>query len=528
MSPREQLAAGPYSFKALVADGLVNNDGSSLTNLPAANISGILTVSSVTATGIGVSAAQVQLANNVVISSAAAEQGGGVYVSSNLYIVGFSSATGGYYGDGSNLLKISSVAVGSVHDSAINGSISSSKLSGALPAISGALLTTLTAANLSGILTVSSVTATGIGVSAAQVRLADNVVISSAAAALGGGVYVSTHMYVTGQITASSATFTGIGVSAAQVRLADNVVISSAAAAQGGGVYISNNVYVAGNMGINTSVAPRATLDVVGTDAIVVPSGATGERPGTPAAGMIRYNSSTKGVEAYHGNSPAWSGMMTTIAVKTYCNPQGGCTGGNGDTYTPPVNLLYATVEVVGAGGGGGGAVALNASAGGGGGGGYARKTFAYSAIGTPLITVAAGGAQGPVNGATVAAQTPGSTSFGALLTATGGGGGSGCAAVNTARPGGAGGVGTLGDINLKGDAGDSGRASALPARIASGKGGASHMGGGGLGVANATGPGNTGGNYGGGGSGALGATANLGGAGAPGIVIITEFLAGP
>ncbi|OGR42047.1 MAG: hypothetical protein A2X28_03655 [Elusimicrobia bacterium GWA2_56_46] len=65
-----------------------------------------VTASSFTATGVGFSGAQVKLAGNVMVSSeASAALGGGVRVSTNVYIVGFSSAVK-YYGDGSGLTGI--------------------------------------------------------------------------------------------------------------------------------------------------------------------------------------------------------------------------------------------------------------------------------------------------------------------------------------------------------------------------------------------------------------------------------------
>jgi hypothetical protein len=61
---------------------------------------GSVTASSVTAGGLA-------LADNVVISSETSPAlGGGVHISSNVYIVGFSSATK-YYGDGSGLTGVS-------------------------------------------------------------------------------------------------------------------------------------------------------------------------------------------------------------------------------------------------------------------------------------------------------------------------------------------------------------------------------------------------------------------------------------
>ena len=52
-----------------------------------------------------------------------------------------------------------------------------------------------------------------------------------------------------------------------------------------------------GLVGIN-STAPRTSLDIGSTDAVVVPVGTTGERP-TPAAGMFRYNTTEGKFEGY-------------------------------------------------------------------------------------------------------------------------------------------------------------------------------------------------------------------------------------
>ena len=100
--------------------GVLYADGSKLRNLPdglgthiatqTLSMAGyqILNVSSVTVTGAaGMGAARLRLASNVEISSeTSASLGGGVRISSNVYIVGFSSAAK-YYGDGSGLTGVS-------------------------------------------------------------------------------------------------------------------------------------------------------------------------------------------------------------------------------------------------------------------------------------------------------------------------------------------------------------------------------------------------------------------------------------
>jgi hypothetical protein len=105
--------------------------------------------------------------------------------------------------------------------------------------------------------------------------------------------------------------------------------------------------------------------------------------------------------------------------------------------YTPSTGLTYATIECLGAGGGGGGAMSTLATptgngfvggGGGGGGGGYSRSLLAAAIIGTAQIpiTIGAGGTAGIAQGAGMAhGGTGGTTSFGGLVTAQGGQGGS-------------------------------------------------------------------------------------------------------
>lgn len=56
-------------------------------------------------------------------------------------------------------------------------------------------------------------------------------------------------------------------------------------------------------IGIGTS-KPRSSLDIMATDAMIVPVGTTAERPAMPVVGMIRYNATTSKLEGY--TSSGW------------------------------------------------------------------------------------------------------------------------------------------------------------------------------------------------------------------------------
>ena len=193
------------------------------------------------------------------------------------------------------------------------------------------------------------------------------------------------------------------------------------------------------------------------------------------------------------------------------------------NTWSKPSGLKYVIVEVVGGGGGGGGTTNTSEGCGGGGGGGYSRKLIAVASLGsTETVTVGAAGTAGAGTGGN--GGNGGTSSFGSHLQATGGSGGTGAA---NASAGGAGGVGSLGDVNIEGDDGNGGIGDTNFA--IGGRGGSSHLGGGGRQVTTQSGTDGIAGNvYGGGGSGAAndsGASSDQpGGAGAAGVVIVTEY----
>jgi hypothetical protein len=193
----------------------------------------------------------------------------------------------------------------------------------------------------------------------------------------------------------------------------------------------------------------------------------------------------------------AYTANTTNPVVRTYLN------AGSPHTWTKPAGLKYAVVEVQAAGGDGESVTITDGGGGGGGGGGYGKKLIAVASLGaTETVTVGAVGA---------------TSSFGAHVVATNG-------TTATTEAGAAGGGCTGGDINITGGTGGTGSPYSDDAGHG-GPGGDSFLGtGGALVVSGSNGVAGTG--YGGGGSGgaASGTIDRTGGAGGPGIVIVTEF----
>jgi hypothetical protein len=246
--------------------------------------------------------------------------------------------------------------------------------------------------------------------------------------------------------------------------------------------------------------------------------------PSSPTVGQLFPATATPGVPQW-----AWDGSSWVTPVGVGANQLSACKiqrfTSNG-TYTPTPGMAFCVIECVGGGGGGGTAVASSTTVLGGGGGGagsYARKILTSAQVGaSQTITIGAGGAS---------ATAGTDTSFGSLC--IGKGGGVGGSATTFPGAAGVGGVAGTGDITIPGGMGNSGwwSGSSLNMNGTSGGGGASAFGGGGgsafSGGGNVATTGNAGSAYGSGGGGGLAQTTTstaAGGAGAPGIVIVTEF----
>ena len=96
--------------------------------------------------------------------------------------------------------------------------------------------------------------------------------------------------------------------------------------------------------GVNTAT-PAVTAALVGTDALLIPVGTTGQRP-TGAAGYLRFNSTTGEFEGYNGT--AWASVGgaaisndTTTATNIYPISAAATSGTASTVYTSNAKFLY-------------------------------------------------------------------------------------------------------------------------------------------------------------------------------------------
>jgi len=294
--------------------------------------------------------------------------------------------------------------------------------------------------------------------------------------------------------------------------------------------------------GVLTLSGAGTQLLSTGTGAWQFPNGTTAQRPGTPAVGMTRYNSTLGQLETYV--TAGWQAVTSLLYNVSYLAVAGGAGGGLGSgggggaggllTGTVGVSSGASYSIVIGAGGtgatssavaggAGGNTTGLTVSATGGGGGGSYTGSSSSTTVGQ------AGGSGGGGSGRNGTAQAGGAGTSGqgfaggasqsaANYGSGGGGGASAAGSVGGTTAGGAGGAGFSSSISgsavTYGGGGGGGATDSTTA-------GAGGSGGGGAGSANpGTGTAGTA-NLGGGGGGG-GGTAGNGGAGGSGVFVIS------
>lgn len=230
----------------------------------------------------------------------------------------------------------------------------------------------------------------------------------------------------------------------------------------------------------------------------------------------VRYN------PAFNSGAGAWELMPWSLGNGRLIAVRGFTASA---TYTPTAGTRAIRVRLVAGGGAGGWAGATGAAQGavgaGGGAGGYA-ESYLTSGFSSIAMTIGAGGVP-----TTSTAPSGGNTSFGGLLSATGGAGGSGMNAstgVEVQRAG-QGGTGSSGNtLNSIGGQGTFSLLTSVGNQVAGG-GGSSLLGQGGAGPGSSSQGGQ--GSYGGGGGGAyngVSQSAKAGGIGGSGFILVEEY----
>jgi hypothetical protein len=99
-----------------------------------------------------------------------------------------------------------------------------------------------------------------------------------------------------------------------------------------------------GRLGVNTAT-PAVTTELVGTDAMLIPKGTTGNRP-TGVSGYLRFNTTTSEFEGYNGT--AWASVGgaalsndTATTSNVYPLFAAATTGTASTIYTSNAKLLY-------------------------------------------------------------------------------------------------------------------------------------------------------------------------------------------
>ena len=100
--------------------------------------------------------------------------------------------------------------------------------------------------------------------------------------------------------------------------------------------------------GAFTTLTASADSSFTSTGALLISKGTTAQQPGSPAVGMLRYNTTTNQFEGYSGASPAWTSVGgaalsndTSTASNLYPTFASATSGTALNLYTSNAKLLY-------------------------------------------------------------------------------------------------------------------------------------------------------------------------------------------
>ena len=166
-----------------------------------------------------------------------------------------------------------------------------------------------------------------IGGSNTQVQFNNNGVLGGASGLTWDGTYLTANSIKNSALTSGRVTFAG----------ASGLLTDSANLTWNGSTFA-----ITGNL--------TATTDSTfsSTGALTISKGTTGQQPGSPVTGMLRYNTTTNQFEGYSGSSPAWNpvggaSLSNDTSTSTNVYPVfANATSGTATTlYTGNANLLY-------------------------------------------------------------------------------------------------------------------------------------------------------------------------------------------
>jgi len=171
-----------------------------------------------------------------------------------------------------------------------------------------------------------------------------------------GGVGIVKNLYVGGTVNLTNALTTGNGgTGLASYTAGDLTYYATGTAftklAIGSANYVLTSSGTAPQWSQNLSIGSltaSADSSFTSTGALLISKGTTGQQPGTPATGMMRYNTTTNQFEGYSGSSPAWKSIGgsalsndTSTSSNIYPVFAAATTGTAENLYTSNAKLLY-------------------------------------------------------------------------------------------------------------------------------------------------------------------------------------------
>ena len=102
------------------------------------------------------------------------------------------------------------------------------------------------------------------------------------------------------------------------------------------------------NTGAFTTLTASADSSFTSTGALLISKGTTGQQPGSPVTGMLRYNTTNNVFEGYSGSSPGWNSLAgvtinndTTSSAYYYPMFAEATSGNTSNVYISNANYLF-------------------------------------------------------------------------------------------------------------------------------------------------------------------------------------------